>query len=185
MIGTGRLAPELIKAHCTIRPIEQVYIWGRNEAKAHSLAAALGQNTFAVKAVSSIESIIQEADIISCATLSEDPLIFGHWLRPGQHVDLVGSYRPNMREADDEVIRRSSVFVDTYAGACKECGDIAIPLQTGILKKEDLKADLFDLARSSKTGRQEAEEITCFKSVGHALEDLAAAKLAFEALSNT
>ncbi|MEM9819633.1 MAG: ornithine cyclodeaminase family protein [Bacteroidota bacterium] len=182
MIGTGRLAPELIRAHATIRPIEEVYVWGRNEAKAKALAQSFEQAAYGVKAVSDIESILPEADIVSCATLSEHPLVLGQWLRPGQHIDLVGAYRPNMREADDEVIRSSSVFVDTYAGACKECGDIAIPLQTGVLTKEAIKADLFDLARSLKPGRQQESEITCFKSVGHALEDLAAAKLAYEAL---
>lgn len=180
MVGTGRLAPELIQAHCSVRPIEQVYVWGRNSKKAALIVDQFKQANFIIKAVDSIEANIADADIISCATLSPTPLVLGKWLRAGQHVDLVGAYRPHMREADDEVIRQSSIFVDTYAGATKECGDIAIPLQTGVLEKTAIKADLFELAKNQKTGRIDHQEITCFKSVGHALEDLAAAKMAYE-----
>ncbi|MEM8906698.1 MAG: ornithine cyclodeaminase family protein [Bacteroidota bacterium] len=180
LVGTGRLAPELIRAHCQIRPIQQVYVWGRNPSKAEAVADLFEQHQVTVHSIASIEEGVALADVITCATLSETPLIQGRWLRSGQHLDLVGSYRPNMREADDEVMLRSSIFVDTYAGATKECGDIAIPLQTGLLTKEQIKADLFELTRGQKPGRQNADEITCFKSVGHALEDLAAAKMVYE-----
>jgi ornithine cyclodeaminase len=181
MIGTGALAPQLIKAHATVRPIEKVYIWGRSIQKSHELAKQLETATFKCEAVEKIESVIDEADIVSCATLSKDPLIKGAWLRPGQHLDLVGSYQKHMREADDESILKSSVFVDTLQGAPKESGDLFIPLENGILKKEDIKADLFEMCGSAKeTFRSNKSEITYFKSVGHALEDLAAASLAFK-----
>ena len=120
-------------------------------------------------------------DIISCATLSEKPLVKGEWLRPGQHLDLVGSYQKHMRETDDEAVLKSSIFVDTLQGAPKESGDLFFPLQKGILNTEDIKADFFEMCSSEKdTFRSSDSEITFFKSVGHALEDLAAASLAFE-----
>lgn len=183
MVGTGALAPNLIKAHAAVRPIQKVYIWGRNEEKAKALAKQLDQQAFETIPIKTISEGIAKADIISCATLSESPLIEGTHLRPGQHLDLVGSYKPNMREADNETIKRCSVFVDVLAYATKETGDIVIPLQEGILKKEEIKGDLFGLCRKETNGRANAEEITFFKSVGHALEDLAAAKLAYQKAS--
>ncbi|BDD10691.1 ornithine cyclodeaminase [Fulvitalea axinellae] len=186
MVGTGALAPELIKAHSAARPIEKVTLWGRTPEKAKQLAEelvadnALEHITFSI--AENLESAVAEADIISCATLSQTPLISGKWLRPGQHLDLVGAYRPDMREADDDCILRSEVYVDTYAGATKECGDIRIPLEEGTLKLEEIRADLFELCKKEKTASRTAETITMFKSVGHALEDLTAAQLIDERL---
>lgn len=188
MIGTGALAPELIRAHTSVRPIERVYIWGRNLEKAKAVANFITkhlQNTelekFDVFPIKNIEEGIENADIISCATLSPNPLVFGRNLNAGQYLDLVGAYRPDMRETDDESILRSSVFVDTYDGM-HESGDISIPLRTGTLEKENICADLFELCRGEKTGRKDNTEITLFKSVGHALEDLVLAKLIYETL---
>jgi ornithine cyclodeaminase len=107
--------------------------------------------------------------------LSKTPLVLGAYLKPGQHIDLVGAYRPTMREADDDTIKKASVFIDTYQGGLKESGDIFIPLQSGVLKEKDIKADLFELCSNQKSGRKNNEEITLFKSVGHSLEDLTAA----------
>src|SRR5690606_32943876 len=121
-----------------------------------------------------IEGKISEVDIISTATLSKTPLVLGKYLQPGQHVDLVGAYRVDMREADDETVKKAAVYVDTFQGGLKESGDIVIPLKSGVLKEADIKADLFELASQTKTGRDNDREITMFKSVGHALEDLAA-----------
>ena len=177
MVGTGVLAPSLIQAHAAVRPIKDVTIWGRDLKKAEDLAKEINNLGFTAHAEENLEKAVSSADIISSATLSKTPLISGRWLKPGQHIDLVGAYRPDMREADDEVIKRSSIFVDTFAGATKEGGDIVIPLQSGILSRENIKADLFDLTQGKHKGRSSVEEITYFKSVGHALEDLAAAQL--------
>lgn len=189
MVGTGALAPELIRAHASVRPIETVYVWGRNLEKAKAVTDFITNNlqnsgnaNFQVFPIENIEEGIEKADIISCATLSPTPLIFGKNLKPGQHLDLVGAYRPDMREADDEAILRSSIFVDTYDGMY-ESGDIATPLEKEIFKRENICGDLFELCRGEKVGRKDnssANEITFFKSVGHALEDLAAAKLIYE-----
>lgn len=180
MVGTGALAPNLIQAHSVIRPIKKVMIWGRNFEKAKRLSKELSFLNLDISAIENLEEKIPKADIISCATLSKNPLIFGKYLREGQHIDLVGSYKPDMREADDEVIQKSDIYVDVLEGATKETGDIVIPIQTGILKKEAIHGDLFGLCRSQISGRKNEKEITLFKSVGHALEDLAAARLAIK-----
>lgn len=182
MVGTGALAPCLIEAHAAVRPIEKVLVWGRNFAKAQQLAATLNLSSLNIQPIEQIEMGIAEADIISCATLSEQPLVFGKHLKTGQHLDLVGSFKPDMREADDVAIQKASVFVDTLEGATKECGDILSPLQSGILKMEDIQADLFGICQANSFYRKNDAEITLFKSVGHALEDLAAARLVFEML---
>ncbi|MCB0587476.1 MAG: ornithine cyclodeaminase family protein [Phaeodactylibacter sp.] len=180
MVGTGALAPYLIRAHAVVRPIENVLLWGRNPEKAEALAAALENGQYSLTPIQYLPSAVPQADIISCATLSQEPLILGEWLQPGQHLDLVGSFRPNMREADDEAIHCSVVYVDTLEGAPKESGDILEPIRKGILQKEGIAGDLFSLCRGEAAGRQSPEKITLFKSVGHALEDLAAAKLAWK-----
>ena len=180
VIGTGSLAPYLIAAHASKRPIEKVSIWGRDIEKAQRVLAAMEGNSLSLEVVKDLDEAIQKADIISAATMSVKPLIHGRFLKAGQHLDLVGSYKSDMREADDEAIRRSTLFVDTLQGAPKESGDLAIPIKTGICKIEDIQADLFSLCSGQHSGRNSPEEITYFKSVGHALEDLAAARLAYE-----
>jgi alanine dehydrogenase len=184
VVGTGALAPHLARAHAAVRPIQEVAIWGRSPEKAAAIAQQLQAEGFSAKAVSNLEEAVPVADIISCATMSTTPVLEGKWLQPGQHIDLVGSFKPNMREADNDVIRRSLVFVDTFEGATKETGDIVLPLRAGVLTEEDIQADLFALCKDHVVGRREKGAITLFKSVGLALEDLAAAKIAYENLSN-
>ncbi len=180
MVGTGALAPYLVSAHAAIRPICNVLIWGRAPDKAARLAKRLDRADFRVAATEDLEAAAQGADIISCATLSRDPLVRGDWLRPGQHLDLVGAFRPDMRESDDQAIRRARVFVDIRDGATKEAGDIVQPIESGVLDPADVAGDLFDLTRGARAGRRYYDQITLFKSVGTALEDLAAAELAAE-----
>lgn len=189
MIGTGALAPNLIRVHAKVRPIEQVEIWGRRPEQAAALAAELGRSLpptlgrpIQVRAVTDRQQAVGRADIVSCATLSKTPLVEGDWLSEGQHLDLVGAYTPQMRESDDKAAWRARVYVDTRAGALKEGGDIVQPLANGTIDEDDVIADLFELARGQQTGRLsgDATTITLFKSVGAALEDLAAAELAVE-----
>ncbi len=190
MVGTGALAPELIRVHAKVRPIEQVEIWGRRPEQAEELAAHLSQSlpaalgrSIAVRAVTDRRQAVTAADIVSCATLSKVPLVEGAWLRDGQHIDLVGAYTPQMRESDDKAVQRARVFVDTRAGALKEGGDIVQPLANGAIAAGDVIADLFDLTAGRQAGRPagDSTSITLFKSVGAALEDLAAAELAVDA----
>jgi ornithine cyclodeaminase/alanine dehydrogenase-like protein (mu-crystallin family) len=184
MIGTGALSVNLIKAHTSVRPIKNVFVWGRNFEKAKAIAVALKNENFNIQPIKTIIEKISDVHIISCATLSKTPLVFGKYLRKGQHIDLVGSYRKDMREADDDTIKKASVFVDTFQGGLKESGDIFIPLQNGVLKESDIKADLFLLSSGAKPGRINANEITLFKSVGHAIEDLAAATYYYNKFKN-
>lgn len=180
MVGTGALAPHLVMAHASVRPIRNVLIWGRSPDKAAKLAKRLNRRDFRVSHTDDLEAAVKGANIITCATLSHAPLVRGEWLQPGQHVDLVGGFKPDMREADDEAVRRARVFVDTRDGACSEAGDIVQPLESGVLGAEDIAGDLFDLTRGERAGRRFYDQITLFKSVGTALEDLAAAQLAVE-----
>lgn len=180
MVGAGALAPYLIEAHASVRPIAEVLVWNRNSVRAEALARALDGRPFSVAAVGDLEAAVRAADIVSCATLSAEPLVRGAWLSPGTHVDLVGAFTPTMREADEEAMRRARVYVDTRAGALKEAGDIVQPLQSGAIREADILGDLFDLCRAKAAGRRSAEEVTLFKSVGTALEDLAAAAFAYD-----
>lgn len=177
MLGTGALAPHLIEAHASVRPIEHVRIWGRTPEKAAALAAYFKDRFAKVEAVSDKSAAVAAADIVSCATLSADPLVHGADLSPGTHVDLVGAFRPDLRESDDQVIARGRLFVDTRAGAMAEAGDLLQAFAAGVAGPEDIKADLFDLCRGDAPGRGDPATITVFKSVGTALEDLAAAIL--------
>ncbi|GGF71447.1 ornithine cyclodeaminase family protein [Wenyingzhuangia marina] len=179
MIGTGALSINLIKAHASVRKLKKVFVWGRNYNKALAICKQLENEDFTITPIKTIEEKIGDVDIISSATLSKTPLILGKHLRKGQHVDLVGAYKKDMREADDETISKSNVYVDTYDGL-NESGDIAIPLKTGVLREEEIKANLFELTSGKKGGRMDTDELTVFKSVGHALEDLAAANYYFE-----
>lgn len=180
MIGTGALAVNLIQAHASVRPIKEVYVWGRTVEKAQLVCDTFKNASFTCKPVSTIAEVISQVDIISAATLSPVPLVLGKWLTAGQHLDLVGAYKKDMREADDEAVLKSSIFLDTYQGGLKESGDILIPLTSGIITKETIKADLFELCSNTKLGRTSDTEITYFKSVGHALEDLVAAGYFYE-----
>ena len=179
MVGAGRLSLNLMQAHATVRPLKRFAVWARTPEKAETCAAdarALGLDAIAV---TDLAAAAGEADIISCATLSSEPLIRGEWLRPGTHLDLVGAFKPDMRESDDACVLRSSVFVDTRAGALKEGGDIVQPLRSGLLKESDIRAELAELTGGLHRGRVSSDEITLFKSVGAALEDLAGAVLAY------
>lgn len=180
MIGTGALAPHLIVAHSSVRPIAELVVWGRDRDKAERLARNFDGRRLKARAAKSLEEAIGWADTISCATLSQEPLVRGAWLKPGQHVDLVGGFTPAMREADDEAISRARVYVDTYAGATKEAGDIVQPLANGTLDLKQIAGELAELAQGRVSGRSFHNQITLFKSVGTALEDLAAAELVYE-----
>ncbi len=180
MVGTGALAPELIMAHAAVRPICNVLIWGRHPEKAERLAKRLTRRDFRVDWTDDLQAAVRGAHIISCATLASEPLIRGAWLQPGQHLDLVGAFRPDMRETDDAVMQRARVFVDTRAGATQEGGDIVQAIAAGVLSPDDIAGDLFEMTRGERSGRRYYDQITVFKSVGTAIEDLAAAQLVQE-----
>ncbi|HLV84700.1 MAG TPA: ornithine cyclodeaminase family protein [Devosia sp.] len=176
ILGTGRVSRNLAQAYCAIFAIDKLTLCSRSLDKAQALAAELGPIAPDIVTTTDFASAVSDADIVSTATLAKTPIILGELLRPGTHVDLVGSFRPDMREADDAVLSRAGgIFVDTFEGASKESGDVTQPLAAGNLSREGLLADLAMLCRGTHPGRQSETAITAFKSVGTALEDLAAA----------
>jgi len=177
LVGTGALAPHLIESHAIVRPISAVRVWGRRPERANEVARRFA-GRFDIEAAADLEAAVAWADIVSCATLADEPLVRGAWLRPGQHVDLVGSFTAAMREADDDALARVSLYVDTRAGALAESGELIHAMATGAINAESIRGELADLARGTAWGRRTPEEITLFKSVGCAIEDLAAAELA-------
>ena len=183
LIGAGVLAPYLARAHAAVRPIKKVSIWNRTPARAKALAQELSGETFQTEIASDAEIAARDADIVTCITLSQTPVISGNSLKEGAHLDLVGAFRPNARETDDAAVRRARIYVDTRRGALKEAGDIVIPIAAGIINESDVRGDLFELCRGQAKGRESASEITLFKSVGTAIEDLAAAMLVWKKLS--
>lgn len=181
MIGTGALSPFMIRAHMAVRPISEVFLWNHNIRRAHELAEELRDQGLPVTSHPDLVTAVGKSDIVCAATLTTTPLIFGKWVKPGTHIDTVGAFTPTMRETDDELVQLASLFCDTRTGALKEGGDLAIPISQGVISSNDVLADLHELTRGAHPGRTSAEEITYFKSVGTALEDLAGAIAVWQA----
>lgn len=184
MIGAGALAPHLIKAHLTARPgLERVVIWNRTVEKARNLAEQLQQSSgldgVCFESNGCLEEVVGMGDIVSCATNSEAPLVKGQKLKPGAHLDLVGSFKHSMRECDDEAIQRGRVFVDNEA-ALVEAGELVGAFERGVITKGDIGGNLVELIMGEKVGRRDSEEVTVFKSVGSAAVDILAAQLVYE-----
>jgi len=183
VIGTGALAPHMARAHCALRPISRLLLWGRKPERAQALAAQLCDEGLPAQALAELPAALALADIVSCATTATEPVVCGRLVRAGTHIDLVGGFTPQMREADDDLIARAEIYVDTYDGALREAGDLVQPLTSGLLGRERVRAELAQLVSGAHPGRRNADEITLFKSVGTALEDLCAARLVLERCS--
>jgi len=179
MVGAGGLAPFLIKAHRSQRPLTDIAIWARRPEAAQAVAAELAKDGIEVRAVTDIEGEARTADIISCATNATQPLIHGRWLKRDAHLDLVGAFTMQMREADADALERARVVVDSEK-AIDEGGDVAIGIDEGSYSSERIAGTLADLCHGRIAGRSEEGEITLFKSVGVSLEDLAAAIAVWE-----
>ena len=182
LAGSGRLARGLVEAHREVRPIERVSLWSRTPVHAQAAAAAMANDGLPVTAVRDLERAVREADVVCCATLSTAPIVLGAWLPAGVHVDLVGAFNARMRETDDAAVARADlIVVDSRAGALAEGGDIVQALASGAIGPGRIGADLADLARGKHAGRGRDADVTLFKSVGFALEDLAAAEAVYDA----
>jgi alanine dehydrogenase len=179
VVGTGALCSYLAEGHCTVRPIRLIEVWGRNPERARSAAARVRERVDPASEVAVCEDLersVRTADIVTCATSSAEPLVFGGWLEQGTHLDLVGAHSPETREVDDAAIVRSSVWVDVAATCIAEAGELQQPIRKGLFLAADVVGDLSGLTAGSVRGRTLREEITVFKSVGAAIEDLAAAR---------
>jgi ornithine cyclodeaminase len=181
VVGTGRVAALLPEAMRAVRTIDQVTVWNHRPASAHALAAALRETGVDAHATDDLAHAVANADIVSCATLATAPLIRGEWLRAGMHLDLIGSFTPQMREADAACFARSRVFVDTPEALAK-AGDVLDAIDADAFAATRLQGTLAELCQGTRAGRAGAAEVTLFKSVGSALEDLAAAELVFDAV---
>jgi ornithine cyclodeaminase len=174
VVGAGRVASLLPAAYREVRAIRQVAVWDRTPASAQALVLRLRMLGFDAVVAPDLAVAVRAADVVSCATFATDPLVLGEWLQPGVHLDLIGSFTPQMRETDDAAIGRASIFVDTE-NALKESGDLVLPMQSGVFSTDRLAGTLADLCAGRHCGRVTTEEVTLFKSVGTAMSDLAAA----------
>ncbi|WP_441491366.1 ornithine cyclodeaminase family protein [Bosea sp. 2RAB26] len=181
LLGSGRVASLVPGAMRAVRPIDKVAVWDIDGVGARRLADNLTANGFQATVVDNLEHAVGEADIISAATLSTHPLLRGDWVRPGTHVDLIGSFTPTMREADDRLMAAAMIYVDT-SDALHESGDLIQPIDAGVITASDVRATLTELCRGSAFGRQSAEQTTVFKAVGSSLADLVAARLVYRTL---
>lgn len=180
IVGGGSVAKHLVPAHMAVRNYKKVSVWMRNSIKLAEFVADLKNQGIPAEAVTDLEESARNADVISCATLSKTPLIKGAWIKPGTHLDMIGSHKPTTRETDNDAIRKSSIFVDSRMGALHETGELALPIADGIITEEDVKADIVELIKGIHMGRATHEEVTLFKSAGLAIEDLAAALLVYK-----
>lgn len=178
VIGTGTVAPCAAGAHAAVRDYDTIEIWGRDPDKAAVAVATAASGGITATVCTDLDRAIARADVISSATGATEPVIAGALIGPGTHVDLIGSFQMDMREADDDLVRRATLFVDTRDDAIL-AGDLGQPLASGVITLDDIQADLTDLVAGRHPGRTTEDEITYFKSAGFALEDVAAARLAF------
>lgn len=178
LVGAGQVARMLPYAYRAVLPLASVSVWDIDGGRAAALVEALRQDGFDAVRAPDLRDAVRHADIVSCATLSREPLVAGSWLRPGTHVDLIGGFTADMREVDDDAVRLASVFVDTPEAF--EAGDLAGPMRKGWVDPAATPT-LGALCRKAVTGRRSAEQITLFKSVGDALEDFVSARLVYGA----
>lgn len=177
MVGAGVMAPHLIRAHLAVRPsIRRVTIWNRTPGRAAALAGGLALEAVEIAASEDLEGAARQADLISCATGATVPLIQGAWLKPGTHLDLVGGFTPEMREADDAAFRRARVFVDSRWFTIGQCGDLMAPMASGALTEAEVLGDLFQLCRGEVAGRESEDDITLYKNAGGGHLDLMTAR---------
>ncbi len=186
VVGAGKMSWWLVQAHRVARPsLARVLIWNRNQARASELADRLVQDGLRAEVVSDLDAATRAADLISACTRSHTPLIKGANLKPGVHLDLVGGYTPQTREADDEAVRRALVFVDRRESAFHGVGDILQPIADGVMTEADVLGDLYDLAGGAVAGRQAASDITFFKNAGGGHLDLMTCETVFKQVGGT
>ena len=167
IVGAGTVARSLIEAYGAAFPDARFSLWNRTADKAKALAKKLG-----IAWTDDLPTAAGAADIIACATMACEPVVKGEWLRPGQHIDLIGAYRPDMREADDAALTRARIFVDSFETTVGHIGEIEDPLRRGVITRDDLIADFYDLEAFTRA----PEDITLFKNGGGAHLDLMTAR---------
>ena len=181
LLGTGNLAPYIIRANLSVRPLKKVMVWGRNLAKAEAVVETM-QKEFSNVEFSAIEdrqTACSEADIVVAATGSHEPIVLGEWIKPGTHTDFIGNHHADKRECDTDLITKARVYADSRVNAFKEAGEILVPIKEGVFAKEGIVAELSEMCRGDAVLRENEEEVTLFKSIGMAMSDLVGAGLAY------
>lgn len=177
IIGAGKVAESLVRAMSSVLPnLKAIEIWNRTTSKAEDLATKMAAQGYPVKTATDLPSACAKADVISTATLARSPILHGDWITAGTHVDLIGAFRADMREADDTLLQKAKLFVDSRDTTIHHIGELMIPLKSGAIREQDILGDFYDLI-PSKTGRQTPEDITVFKNGGGAHLDLMTAKV--------
>ena len=172
VVGTGVVATSLIKAYTALFPrLDEISVWGRDSEKAKRFSARMMDAGYKVQAVANLQDAVSDADIIASATLAKDPILGGEWIRPGTHIDLIGAFKADMREADDVLLQRARIFVDSYETTLSHIGELLIPISSGAITRADVLGDLYSLV-AGQAGRQTEEDITVFKNGGGAHLDL-------------
>ena len=174
IVGAGTVGQTLRQAYGTGFPEATFTVWNRTRSTAEAMAAEYP----GMHVADDLEQAIKAADIVTSATMSTDPILQGAWFQPGQHIDLIGAYRPDMREADDLALQRARVFVDSYDTTVPHIGEIKTPIETGAIKRDDLQADYYEADRFV---RQSEDEITLFKNGGGAHLDLMTSRYILDA----
>jgi 1-pyrroline-2-carboxylate reductase [NAD(P)H] len=185
LLGTGNLAPYMIRANASVRDLKKVMVWGRTAAKAEALVAEMARELpeISFSVVEDREAACGEADIVVAATGSAEPVVLGDWIRPGTHTDFIGNHHATKRECDTALVTKARVYADSRVNAFKEAGEILVPISEGVFKREDVVAELTEMCAGTAPLRQSAEEITLFKSIGMAMSDLVGAGLAYKTVA--
>ena len=181
IIGAGAQAFFQVEGVCAVRPVQQVLAFDVDQQKVQRLVKTISTRLgIEAKVGGSPRDVVSQSDILITVTTSKEPVFAGQDLKPGAHINAIGAFTPDMREVDDVTVKKARIVVDTYEGCMAEAGDLLIPMRAGQLSKEDICGDLGEVVLGQKAGRTSNEEITLFESVGFALEDLVAARLAYE-----
>ncbi len=182
MVGAGTVAPTILEAYHEVFPsIEKFTIWNRTRDRADALVKSLNGRFGEITIADDLERAVGEADIVTSATMSTEPVLMGEWVKPGTHVDLIGAYRADMREADDALLQRSELFVDSRDTTIGHIGEIEIPLRSGAIELGDIRGDLYDLC-TENVGRSGENAITVFKNGGGAHLDLMTSSMIFDSV---
>ena len=183
LLGTGNLATYILRAHASVRPLKRMMVWGRNRDKAAAVVAAVSSELpdIELSVVDELRDACGQADIVVSATGSHEPLVLGEWIRPGTHTDFIGNHHASKRECDTELVINSKVYADSRDNCFREAGEILVPIEEGVFRREDVVAELSEMCAGKATLRESDDEITLFKSIGMALSDLVGAGAAYRA----
>ena len=183
LLGTGNLAPYIIRAQLSVRPIDRVMVWGRTLGNAQAVVEQLAKENDAVRfeVANDLQAACGEADIIVSATGSHEPLVFGDWVRPGTHTNFIGNHHATKRECDTALVAKSKVYADSYVNCFKEAGEVLVPINEGAISKDHVVGELTQMCSGAVSLRESGDEITLFKSIGMALSDLVGAGCAYHA----